>query len=514
MLLGIRLTSLSIQGMFTPERDPHPAVAEIKYLMSPVAFLPKESYVDADCLRIKVDMYHTSVRFDVKNRYTFSPLNHLDWSWSLTSNRANGPIRGGTFTVSGSESKLDALVDLDSVLSRVVLLEKSRPASGNSYFLNLQGALKRDATWAKAGYVIVAQQFAVKFMFPNLVPEKVTVRKTPSIPLSWKHEGNTLRIERTVSGIESRTVAIFDKQIGALVSYSPVTDNLLAGPLVPNFTRAATDNDKGGLEQPLEFLFPGMKLQYLFGLLHNLDKFSYWSRWKLVGLDAAAPPAMQCSDMRVKEGTDRTYLDVEVDSEIRCVAQAMTLFHVRIVYRVFTNGRMRVNYHVEPTSAVARITSLPRVGVNLQVLSSFFKMSYFGRGPDENYTDRKTGSFLGHYHTTPADMGYYKYIVPGENGSRSDCEWISFRGGPGDGLLIASTSKKEAFSCSALIYSAAELEQAAHTYDLPERGNGESPIHVNIDHQLMGVGGDTRYVRHSENDRKQRQGFTHAIASP
>jgi beta-galactosidase len=493
--------------MFTPEREAHPAVAEIKYLMSPVVFLPRESYVDADCLRVKVDMHRTNLRFDVKNRYTFSTLDHLDWSWSLTSNRASGPIRGGSFAVSGSADKLEALVDLDSIISRVILLERSRTVGVNSYFLNLQGALKVDATWGNAGHVIVTQQFAVKFLFPHIVPPKAIVQKSPLTSLSWKHEGDTLRIDSTVVGGGAiSTMAIFDKQSGALVSYSPVTDNLLAGPLVPNFTRAATDNDKGGLEQPLEFLFPGMRLQYLFGLLHNLDNFSYWSRWKLVGLDALAPPAMQCSAIRVKESTDQTYLDVEVDSIIRCVPNAMTLFHMRILYRMFTNGRVRVNYRVDPTSVVARITSLPRVGVNLQLLSSFFKISYFGRGPEENYTDRKSGSFLGHYQTTPVDMGYYKYIVPGENGSRSDCEWIAFRGGPGDGLLIASMSKKDAFSCSALIYSAAELDQASHTYDLPERGNGEAPIHVNIDHQLMGVGGDTRYVLHVNRLRSNGKG--------
>jgi len=121
----------------------------------------------------------------------------------------------------------------------------------------------------------------------------------------------------------------------------------------------------------------------------------------------------------------------------------------------------------------------------------FYKVSYFGKGPHENYPDRKASAQFGQYHTTPNDMGYFKYIVPGELGSRSDCEWIAFRNeGVGSGLLVSTGDKP--FSCSALPYSASELDRATHTYDLPERSNGEAPIHVNIDHQLMGVGGDTR----------------------
>ena len=86
-------------------------------------------------------------------------------------------------------------------------------------------------------------------------------------------------------------------------------------------------------------------------------------------------------------------------------------------------------------------------------------------------------------------MGY-SYIVPSENGSRSDCKWISFDSDDGGIVVVADACNS--FSCSALLHSAEELHHAQHTCDLDPRKNGVHPIHVNIDHQLLGVGGDVR----------------------
>lgn len=135
---------------------------------------------------------------------------------------------------------------------------------------------------------------------------------------------------------------------------------------------------------------------------------------------------------------------------------------------------------------------MPTLNLQNTQSSPYSKITYFGKGPHENYPDRKSGAHVGLYHVTPETMGYAKYIVPGENGSRSDCEWVSFRREEsGDGLLVYAEEDKT-FSCSAIHYTTKELDQASHTYDLPLRANGEDPVYVNIDHRLMGLGGDTR----------------------
>jgi Beta galactosidase small chain len=110
----------------------------------------------------------------------------------------------------------------------------------------------------------------------------------------------------------------------------------------------------------------------------------------------------------------------------------------------------------------------------------------------QNYPDRKAAAEMGFYETTSSCVGY-TYIVPSENGSRSDCRWVAFRGVDGAGICIAS-ERSDGFSFSSLLHSASELNAAAHTCDLETRKDGEHPIHCSIDHRLMGLGGDTRQV--------------------
>ena len=87
-------------------------------------------------------------------------------------------------------------------------------------------------------------------------------------------------------------------------------------------------------------------------------------------------------------------------------------------------------------------------------------------------------------------MGY-DYIVPSENGNRSDCKWVAF-GSDNGGVLIRPNHKQESFCFSALLHDGKELHRARHTIDLDVRKDGAHPIHVNLDHKLMGVGGDVR----------------------
>lgn len=488
--------------MFTPDRDPHPAVAEIRHLMQPVVFHPNDSFVDSECVRISVDESQSVARahFSVQNRYFFSKLEHLDWTWSLTSNRSADPIRRGTFDLSDAKGEKGICVDLESVISRVVLLEKSRPARGNSYLLSLHGFLKEDATWAAAGHVLVTQQFPLKFVFSRPIPRKIP-ELPPALPVSWRvSEGKVHVVRQDEDGTSSTKLLLLDLKTGGIESiYDTSGENMLETPLLPSFTRAATDNDKGGFEQPLEFIIPGFRFHYIAGFLHSLEDFSYWNRWKLVGVDASTRLAVECSDLRMRHTGSLTQVHARAFCHIKNPVLGKTLFDVQIDYHVWGDGKIRAQYKVDPTPELRPILSLPRVGVHMCLAAPYFNISYYGRGPGENYPDRKKGSDMGYYNTTPQEMCYLKYIVPGENGSRSDCEWIAFRQKEtGAGLLVATDISKDAnFSCGASLYNATELEMASHTHQLPQRGDGEDPVYVHIDNKLMGLGGDTRYVENN-----------------
>lgn len=361
-----------VKGMFTPEREPHPAVAEIRYLIRPVVFEPNEAFTDSECVRISVveEKNMAGIHLSVQNRYSFSSLDHLHWTWTLTSNRSTDPIRRGTFQLNDPAGDKEIYIDLESVVTRVVLLEKSRPSQGNSFFLNLQGALKEDTSWARAGHVLVNQQIPIKFVFTKPIPRKPEGPAPPTPPVSWRLGDGKVIIESSEKGVKMKLLEIDPKTGGIDSLFTPSGENLLAGPLLPNFTRAATDNDKGGLEQPLEFLFPGIDFQYLFGVFHNLDEFSYWTRWKLIGLDASAPPVVECFDLRIRHDTAQTQVHARASCRVRSPVHDTTLFNIQIDYNIWGNGKVRAQYGVKPTPSVHRLnTSLPRVGVQMIVVS-------------------------------------------------------------------------------------------------------------------------------------------------
>lgn len=408
-------------------------------------------------------------------------------------------MRSGSFQLPDADGSEPLHLKLDSVVSRVIHLERGPPKSGNRYYLNIRGRLLDAEPWADTGYILVSQQFLVDFAFEEPVVQSPSrLPKPPTARLVVAADENSIRVLRD-TGAGPAPFVVLDKQTGEIRRFSPRGMNVLSRGILPNFTRASTDNDKGGIELAIDFLFPIKGFSHLFGLLRGYEDFSYDSHWRTVGLDEAHRPRVICRRLSVKESGHDGVVDIMADCSIVHSKRWRELFQVTVRYLIFSDERVRISQHVVPQSPLRRTASIARVGVNFQIDPSLYHIQYFGRGPGENYPDRKSGSEIGVFTTTPNDMGYLKYIVPGENGSRSDCEWIAFSNDDGEGVCIVSAatdsnSESSGFCCSALLHSSDELHVATHTCDLGRRENGVDPIHVNVDHKLMGVGGDNRYV--------------------
>lgn len=424
-------------------------------------------------------------------------LSHLSWSWILKSNRSSDVIRSERFHVPVAGLANETVICLDSVISRVRIVEKSKPMLGNSYFILIRGVLKEDCSWADAGHEVVAHQFAIAFDFG----ESVT-----SIPSSAFLSSRSERLEiiqatdkiEVFRIIEGATFALasINRESGALTSFFPHGRNVLHSPLLPHFVRAATDNDKGGIELTLDFLYVPKFLHKFFQRIRGIRGFSHFSNWKVVGLDGADSLKVDCERVRVTDSSSSAMVGIVALLRILSPDRRLELFKVKLHYTIFDDGRVRIAFHVVPQSILHTIPSLPRVGSYMQINQAYYDIQYYGKGPGENYPDRKSGSEMGVYETTPSDMAYLKYIVPSENGSRSDCEYIAFRSQDGDGFIVASTDQVHGlskFSCNAQLHSTKELHEAMHTNDLGPRKDGEHPIHVCIDHALMGLGGDNSW---------------------
>lgn len=171
--------------------------------------------------------------------------------------------------------------------------------------------------------------------------------------------------------------------------------------------------------------------------------------------------------------------------------------NAQLTYGTTDNG-VAVIYDVNKP---AGMIDPPRIGTQLVLPDEFNQVEYYGRGPDENYWDRKEGSAVGRYKTTVEEMFVADYTEPGENGYRTDVRWVAFRNKDGNGFLFCSMpnvtdnklrgqtkGKLDAgtIAFGASRYSKDELEKHDHPYKMTPSNN----IFVNIDYAQMGVGGD------------------------
>ena len=145
-------------------------------------------------------------------------------------------------------------------------------------------------------------------------------------------------------------------------------------------------------------------------------------------------------------------------------------------------------------------TEIPRIGTNLRIPADCSQITFYGRGPGENYWDRKTGTPVGLYHTTVESDEYdaFFYSEPGEFGNRTDCRWLEITNENGTGYRISAVESDgvrsdaegaAVFAFSAKRYLNRDLESVEHLWMAPKRPY----ITLNIDLGQIGVGGDTSW---------------------
>ncbi|MCB0015367.1 MAG: hypothetical protein KDE34_25800, partial [Anaerolineales bacterium] len=126
--------------------------------------------------------------------------------------------------------------------------------------------------------------------------------------------------------------------------------------------------------------------------------------------------------------------------------------------------------------------NLPRVGLSLELPAGFEQFSWYGRGPVENYRDRKAGTAVGLYSST-VDEQYVPYIMPQENGNKTDVRWLSLTNEAGVGLKVSADAALMEAGVSH--HSTAELFKALHTNEVGR----QDAIILNLDHAQAGLGG-------------------------
>lgn len=442
----------NINGIVWPDRTPHPAAYEIKHVQQPVevelvdfAWTPVET--SGNLLGRSPANIGGTARLRVTNLHAFVSLSYLRTT-AVVSVRGDAVYSSdiGSLNVApfGSE---EVSVKCPVPLARLPLRLLASRLTGGTFHLTVTFALAAAASWAPQGHVVASVQFPLfapstrelGAAVHGLEPGSASPEAASSVIIDVTEKMSGLLRLRTKRG----DVA-FDKSTGMLASIrGPSGQELLLSPIAHNFWRAPTDNDRGGVEfmrRWAQFLPTGVAIG-----VHILPAIPVWLQsaidWVVgrLGMDPVSKNVSYNTGWR-REGWDR--LTVVPDGLARIVHEedgsVIVEADASLVDTASRSERVRrsVRTRVAPTGEVwieskckvsTRLPSIPRVGMAMQLPKHLDRISWLGRGPHESYPDRKLGALVGRYQSSVVDM-HTPYIVPQENGLRSDVRWMEFRG--------------------------------------------------------------------------------------
>jgi beta-galactosidase/beta-glucuronidase len=374
-----------------------------------------------------VDLRVGKVR--IVNRHLLSDLSGLGMSWTLCAD--------GEALQSGDLPRLDTPAG-ENTLVRIPFQEPELEP-GTEVWLAMRFTLAQDTLWAQRGHEVAWAQFKLPW----------AVQEAPSLHIGEMPE---LRVEESAEEIAVRgkdVGLIFDRDTGRIVSFWHEDKELVhEGPAL-NIWRAPTDNDAN--------TWGDQKLAI---------------RWREAGLDRLRE---RVNVMEVTQLSSQL-VRVLVESFV-CAPDRTEGFECVYTYTVLGSGDVVLDCQVAPDKS---LPPLPRVGVRMVLPGEYDRFSWYGRGPHESYSDRKLGAMIGVYGGSVEDQ-YVPYIVPQENGNKTDVRWASLADADGAGLLIVGMPL---LNVSAHHFTAQDFTEARHTYELKRRDD----ITLNLDYAQSGLG--------------------------
>ena len=376
----------------------------------------------------------------VYNENFFRDLSNYALAWSLEED--------GVETQNGTIADLD--VPAQQTRTFTIPYDRSK-ITGKEVFLNIDFRLKNAEPLLTAGQVVAYAQLPVV--------TKQACSGDCSKMLALGHGKKKMKLAAKKDNVVAVTTPNLtfkvDRSTGLISEYAYNGKSMLGegGTLKPNFWRAPTDNDMGaGLQK----------------------KFKVWKN-----------PQMNLKNIDVKKDKKANTVTIVTSFDMPEVQGQMD-----ITYLVFANtGAVKVTEDFKATEG-AKVSDMFRFGMLLQMPYSMEKSNYYGRGPIENYSDRKDCMRIGVY-TDDADNQYFPYIRPQESGTKSDIRWWKQTDATGLGLQVKSCAP---FYASALHFDTEELDdgdekEQRHSFDLKK----SKFTNLFLDAAHMGVGGENSW---------------------
>ena len=366
----------------------------------------------------------------IKNKFNFTNLDAYDFKWELV---ADGTVTDqGNFDLAlAPHQEKEVTIDLPKLGSR-------------EYFLNVYAFTKKAGALVPAGHEIAREQFSVGNT--SFFDAKENITATGGLKHTVKNEMLSFRTEDVSGEINLKT--------GKIERYALKDDaQVITKFPEPYFWRAPTDNDFG----------------------NNMAEKS--AVWRFAYKDPTVV------DVKVGKETDEglpvsvKYLLAEVD-----VPYSLN-------YLIQKNGSIQVTASLDMSSK--DVPELPRFGMRMELTGDYDNLSYYGRGPWENYSDRNRSSFVGTYKDRVENQFTWTYIRPQEAGYKTDVRWLTLTNDNGGGLKITG---EQPLGFSALNIPTEQLDPGKrkaqrHPTDL----NPEDAVFLHIDYKQRGLGGDNSW---------------------
>lgn len=365
-------------------------------------------------------------KLKVTNEFSFTNLSDYSFKWEL--------LKDGKVVASNFFN-----VELAPLQSKEVMLDFPTVANDGEYFLNVFAYTTVDAPFVPVGHEVAREQFEMSDVaYANVID-------------LFDNALETAISANEISVTSGDVTVVINKESGLLSQYTVGSEAVVKDALAPNFWRAATDNDFGN------------------GMPNKCDV------WKNAGAHA------QLVTVEVLQNT----------SDILEVKSTLTLAGVEadytLVYTVTKGGAVQV---VVDYATEADLPDLPRFGMVMSLQADFNTFAYYGRGPWENYSDRKASSFIGIYESSVEEQ-YFPYIRPQENGNKTDVRWLTLVNNDGVGIKVTGA---QPLSVSALPFSISDIDPGKtkdqrHTVDVPFKDE----VYLSLDLAQRGLGGDNSW---------------------
>ncbi|WP_052446651.1 glycoside hydrolase family 2 TIM barrel-domain containing protein [Candidatus Soleaferrea massiliensis] len=380
--------------------------------------------VQQDALMELTDAAGGTVSFT--NEFLFTNLNEYNLTWRI--------VEDGKAIQTG-----DMTVDVEPLSTKEIQIPYEKPElkAGSEYFLELSLTLKEGTIWADAGFEIASEQLALDYDVPAVKAQSLS--QMPQVSIS--------QTDDSISVTGKDFSVSFDPATGSITSFMQDGKELFTEGPAPNYWRAPVEGDRPS------------------GMKNGMNKWRY-------------------------AGANRTITDVaveEIGDGVKKIIFSGTLpttgsaSRFTMAYTVYGSGEITVDNTLIPGSGLNSSDDvIPVIGNLMQLPSEFENITWYGRGPEENYIDRRTGNDIGIYSGT-VEGQYVPYTRPTENGNKTDVRWVALTNDEGAGLLASG----ENLEIGALHYTPEQQTGLRHPHEMQKTED----VVLSVNYKQIGVGG-------------------------